>query len=198
MGSLSLAGSHQRLSRFLDHLDSVLEREPQIVPFDSKLPGVAKVVCLVYRDVPGPGSIAAVTYGLSEMDHPEWILGRPELCIAVDSTDISWALAAGEVAARLRGKCPFGYGEVINFGEPIARDSAMSAFFVFAPSILQRKDYRGIDVGGPLPVNIAGLYPIYDSERALLDRMGLQRFWDHPNFDLYDVHRPAVQANSGS
>jgi hypothetical protein len=190
MGSLTT--SHERLSRFLDHLGSIFEQEPEFFPFDSRLPGVSRVVCLVYRDAPEPGSITGVTYGLSEVSHPDWVLGRPELCISLDSSDVSWPLAAGEVVNQLRGKCPFLYGEVIDFGEAIADESAMSAFFVFAPSILRHQDYAGIDVGGSLPINIAGLYPIYGSERALIAGMGLERFWNHPNFDLYDVRRPAV------
>ena len=185
-----------RLSRFQAHLDAILEREPEVFELESTLPGVASVMCLVYREVPQPGSITGVTFGLSEVSPPEWVQARPELLIAVDSTDVAWPLAAGEVANQLRGKRAFAYGEVIDFHGHIAAESAMSAFFVFAPSILERASYAGIDVGGEQPVEIAGLYPIYDSERAVLSQVGFERFWNDPRFDLYDVHREVVQLGS--
>ena len=75
----------------------------------------------------------------------------------------------------------------------------MSAFFVFAPAILERASYAGIDVGGEQPIDIAGLYPIYDSERAIIGQLGLENFWNHPAFDLYDVQRRVVQlGNDGN
>lgn len=149
-------------------------------------------MCAVYRDVPDSGAITGVTYGLSEVAHPEWRAGRPELIITVDSTDVAWALALADVANALRGECPFAYGDVIDVGKRIASGSEMSAFVVFAPSILEREQFLGIDVGGPQPVNLAGMYPIYDTEREVIRRSGLEHFWNHPNFDLYDVKRPAV------
>ena len=72
----------------------------------------------------------------------------------------------------------------------------MSAFFAFAPSILEKQDFEYIDIGGPQPINITGMYPMYDSERDVLKEIGLERFWHHPNFDLYDVCRPKVEVNS--
>lgn len=41
----------------------------------------------------------------------------------------------------------------------------MTAFVVFAPSVLDRADFTGVDVGDKLPINITGMYPIYDGER---------------------------------
>ncbi len=68
----------------------------------------------------------------------------------------------------------------------------MSAFFVFAPSGLDRDAYLNIDVGGPQKLSLAGVYPIYDSEQAKIREWGLDRFWHHPNFDMYDVKRAKV------
>lgn len=150
---------------------------------------------MVYRDIPEPEHITGVTYGLSEVEHAEWRLGRPELMISVKSTDIAWPLAIAEMANELRGRCPFCYGDVINFGDTVSEASQMSAFLVFAPSILEKDYYLNIDVGGPQPISIAGMYPIYDAERALIPELGLERFWRHPNFDLYDVRRPMVRAD---
>jgi len=186
--------SSDRLTRFLAHLDSIFQIEPSFHPFESTVPGAPKLLALVYRDVPEPAHVTGVTFGLSEVPHADWEFGRPELIISLQSTDIAWPLAVGELANQLRGHCPFCYGNVINFGEKISDESDMSAFFIFAPSILERADFLNIDVGGPQPVNIAGMYPIYDSERAMFASLGLESFWHHPNFDLYDVKRPKVNS----
>jgi len=181
-----------RLTRFLDHLDSIFQREPEFFPFDSPSPDLPKVAAMVYRDIPEAGHITGVTYGLSEVAHPDWTLGRPELMISVESTDVAWPLAVGEMANRLRGNCPFTYGNVINFGEPVSEESEMSAFFVFAPAILERESFLDIDVGGQLPLSLAGMYPLYASENEVIDRIGLEAFWHHQDFDPYSVRRPAI------
>src|SRR5262245_484828 len=134
-----------RLTRFLAHLDSIFEIEPKFFPLESKIPGAPGVVCIVYDDIPDPGSITGVTYGLSEVEHSDWRYGRPELIISVDSKELAWPLAVAEIANGLRGKCPFCYGDVINFHEEISPDSKMSAFFVFVPSILEKQSFLDID-----------------------------------------------------
>jgi hypothetical protein len=65
----------------------------------------------------------------------------------------------------------------------------LPAFAIFAPAVLERPDYAGIDVGDALPVNIAGLYPIHESERRYLHAHGLKAFWDL-DWDPYDTNRP--------
>ena len=183
----------ERLARFLAHLDQVFGQEPEFFPFDSPDPELPEVVALVYREVPEPGHITGITYGLSEAEHPAWRLGRPELILSVESENPAWPLAAAEIAARLRGDCPFSYGDVINFGEAVAEGSAMSSFFVFAPAILEPESFRAIDVGGAQPLNLAGLYPIHHSEGAVIAKVGLEAFWHHEGFDPYSVTRPAIR-----
>jgi hypothetical protein len=189
--------AQDRLKRYLAYLDSIFAMEPEFHhPLESTIAGAPKVACMAYKNVPEPGHITGVTYGLSKVEHPKWRLRRPELIISVRSTDVHWPLAVAEVANQLRGRCPFTYGEVIDFEDRIAQDSEMSAFFVFAPSILERDAYLDIDVGGPQKLALAGMYPIYDSERKALSELGLDRFWHHPNFDLYDVRRPRIEAGA--
>lgn len=65
----------------------------------------------------------------------------------------------------------------------------MTAFVVFAPATLPREGYAGIEVGDELPINIAGCYPIHDSERHYIHEHGAQAFWDL-GWDPYDVRRP--------
>jgi Suppressor of fused protein (SUFU) len=187
-----LSTPQDRCSKFLDHLDAIFKTEPEFFPFESKLAGAPNLACMVYRDIPEADHITGVTYGLSEVAHPAWRSARPELIISVQSTDTAWPLAVAEMANQLRGHCPFGYGDVIDFGGPISQHSEMSGFLVFTPAILAPAAALGIDVGAERPINLAGMYPIYASERALLAEMSLQQFWEHPNFDRYDVHRAAV------
>lgn len=59
---------------------------------------------------------------------------------------------------------------------------------MFAPAVLDRESYLGIDVGDSLPININGLYPIHDDERIWIAEHGLEAFW-RLDWDPYDVRR---------
>jgi hypothetical protein len=160
-----------RAERYLAHLDRLSDDiEPTFTRVESTKPELKSVTVMIYKDHPEPGYLTALTYGLSLAEHPDWRSGSPELCISVRSTDTAWAPAAGLVAEGLRGRCPFTYGGTINFGAPISPESAMTSFLVFAPAVLDKEDYSGIDVSPPGHeghdiINIAGRYPIHDSER---------------------------------
>ena len=69
----------------------------------------------------------------------------------------------------------------------------MNAFFIFAPSTLNRKDYSNIDIGADYKIHIAGLYPMYADELDTYAEMGLEKFWHHPNFDNYKVNREHIK-----
>ncbi|WP_046287400.1 MULTISPECIES: suppressor of fused domain protein [Zobellia] len=180
------------VEQYLAHLDRIFQTEPEFFKGDAHTDGTPGVTNIVYRDVPEKGMITAITYGLSLGNHPDWKLGRPELIITVDSNDTSWTQVAGYVADTLRGNCPFFYGNTINFREKISDESEMDAFLVFAPSILERKDFANIEIGLDYKINIAGLYPIYASEMDVIAKNGVQKFWKHPNFDLYNVNRKRI------
>jgi hypothetical protein len=181
-----------RVEQYLAHLDRLAPgHEPRFLPIESSNPTLDGVTAITYEDLPEPGFLTAVTYGLSLADHPEWRLGKPELCISVRSSDQRWARAAAFVADRLRGVSPFAYGETINFRERVCPDSVMSSFVIFAPAVLARDDFLNIDVGDALPINLQGIYPIHDDERAWIEQHGLAAFWQL-NWDPYDVRRPSV------
>lgn len=175
---------------FMDHLDSIFEIEPELYNGSNEKPGVT---IMVYKNIPEEGMMTGVTYGLSLADHQDWIKGRPELIITVNSTDPSWAQAAGYIANKLKGDCPFSYSNTIDFKVPISEESEMDAFLVFAPSILGRDAFLNINVGEKLPVHLSGLYPIYSSEMRLVDDWGLEKFWHHPDFDMYNVNRKRIK-----
>ncbi len=180
------------VERYLEHLFEIFKVEPEFFPMEQVQPNLVPVTALVYRDVPEPGFVTGITYGLSLGEHPDWKHGRPELCITVETGEIAWAQAAAYIANGMRGTCPFSYGSSINFGEPVHEQSKMSAFFVFAPSILERDQYADIEIGAPYKINIVGLYPIYHSEIEVLAQMGLKDFWHHEGFDPFDVRRAAI------
>ncbi len=178
--------------RYLAHLYEIFQVEPEFFQMEQLDPALPAVTALIYKDVPEPGFMTGITYGLSLVDHPDWKLSRPELCITVESGETAWANVAAFVANGLRGNCPFTYGSTINFHEPIHEQSAMSAFFVFAPSILERKDYAEIEIGTDYKVSINGLYPIHESEIDMIASMGLKDFWHHDDFDPFDVRRKEI------
>jgi len=148
------------------------------------------VTALVYRDLPEPGFITGLTYGLSLADHPEWRLGKPELMITVESTDINWAIVPAIFADEWRGQQAFIYGSTMNHGEPICPETKMSAFVIFAPAILEPADCD-IDVGEPRKVILNGCYPIHESERKFIQANGLEAFWKL-DWDPFDVGRAPV------
>jgi hypothetical protein len=181
------------VEKFMAHLDRIFQTEPEYYKEESETDGIAGVTSIVYKDIPEKGMITGITYGLSLGNHPDWKLGRPELIITVDSKDASWAQVSGYLANSLRGNCPFSYSNTINFREKISDESEMDAFLVFAPSILDKKDFANIDIGLNYKINIAGLYPIYASEMEYIDKNGLEKFWKHPNFDMYNVNRKRIK-----
>jgi hypothetical protein len=173
-------------------LDSIFKQEPKFYNEDSFIEGIAGVTSIVYTDIPEKGFITAFTYGLSLVKHDKWKFGRPELCISVKSSNMNWGTVVGYIANKLRGDCPFSYGQTINLGEQISPDSAMDAFFIFAPSTLEKDGYLNIDIGADYKISIAGLYPMYSDELKVYEEMGLEKFWHHPDFDNYSVTRAQI------
>jgi len=51
-----------------------------------------------------------------------------------------------------------------------------------------------IDIGIGYEISIAGLYPMYAEELEVFSKIGLDKFWHHPNFDLYNVNRKRIIA----
>lgn len=177
---------------FSDFLSEVFGQEETILKHDAE-DGGPPVWVFVFRDIVGPGTITGVTYGLSHFKHPDWITGsRPELIVSMKSQDLAWASAAAYFAASFRGQKRFSYGDVFTTEVPLAEDTQMDGFFVFAQSILdmppphlELNDYQ---------ISFSQLYPIYRAELPLYSQIGLEAFWKHPDFDLDDPKRPAIHA----
>jgi Suppressor of fused protein (SUFU) len=157
---------------------------------ESTKPGLKGVAALGFPDTPQPGTMISVTYGLSLTEHPTWTNSKPELGMCVTSEDPSWMLVPATIGERLCGQCPFSYGDLINWGGPIAPDTQLDGFVAFAPTFISGADAR-IDLGDPLPVNIVQLYPTYARERDFIGQYGLQAFFSR-RADFADVRRPPL------
>lgn len=175
---------------FLNHLESIFGEADTIHRADAP-DGRAPVSVFIYRNIPDHGMITGITYGLSLYPYPDWKFGRPELIVSVNSLDIGWPCAAATFAASFRGQKRFSYGDVFSTDDPLTSDSAMDAFLVFAPSILTNREHATIQTND-YRICLAQLYPIYRSELPLYDRIGLERFWKHPGFDMYDINREPI------
>ena len=177
---------------FIRHLDQITERkEDRIQKIESSAPALPNVFVFVYKNWPEVGFITGFTFGLSAASHPDWKFGKPELMISVESDDEAWPFAIGHLAEQLRGKCPFCYGNTINFHAKVSEASDLDAFLIFAPAFLKKEQWK-VQLDG-FTCNIAGIHPMYSSELSLYNEIGLEQFWKHPDWDPFDVHRPPMK-----
>jgi hypothetical protein len=153
--------------KLLDHFDRIAGSEPRFVQVSDA--GVSPALYMaIYRGFPQPEAVTGFTVGLSHFHPPGG--AHKELTISMRDSDDAWALACGFVAFQLHESCPFTCGDTINFREPIAKSSSMSAFVVVHPVHLSPRDMR-VDLG-MRQVELAQLVPLYEQERAWLSAGG--------------------------
>ena len=181
------------IERYLTYLNNIFQVQPTLSTHESGIDGVEGMTSIIYENIPKKGMITGVTYGLSLIEYDEPKNERPELIISVKSEDVAWIKAITLLASQLRGDCPFTYGDAINFRERISMESNMDAFWIFAPDILEKEQFLGIDIGTDYSINLAGIYPIYSSEIQLINRIGVEKFWHHPDFDKFNVIRKRIE-----
>lgn len=175
---------------FIAHLSDVFGEENAIHRADAP-DGGPPVSVFVYLDIPEPGMITGVTYGLSWFPHPSWKLSRPEIIVSVNSNLVEWPCAAATFAASFRGEKVFQYGDIFTTDVPLAPDTQMRGFLVFAQSILD-DDFVSVHLNN-YTIHFSQFYPVYAEEVPIYDRIGLKAFWDHPDFDMYDVKRKPIR-----
>lgn len=144
-----------------------------------------------FDDLPEKGFTTAITCGLSNSNHPEWKLGKPELIVTMESKSRRWGQAAGFFASSFFDEKRFSYGDMFSLDHPISDEGDMSAYLVFAPSFLGKEDSRF--VLGDRVIHLVGLYPVYDEEIAIYDRIGLKAFWHADGFEMYNPRRGRVR-----
>jgi len=176
---------------FLAHTEKVFGRAELIKMHDCPRGGIP-VSVFIYRNIPEAGMITGVTFGLSCYPHPDWKLSRPEMIISIKTEDIMWAWTAAYFSAEFRGEKRFLFGDVFTTEGPLASDTEMDGVLVFAQSILdpavqavQLNDYK---------IHFKQFYPIYRSELEVYRNLGLERFWKHEGFGMYDPKRPPIKA----
>jgi hypothetical protein len=153
--------------KLLNHFDRIAGSEPRFVRVSEEGASPAMFVA-IYRGFPEPEAATGFTVGLSHFHPPGG--AHKELTISMRDTDEVWALACGFLAFQLRERCRFECGDTINFREPIARSSSMSAFVVVHPRHVSSRD-SVVDLG-VRQVELAQLVPLYEQERAWLSAGG--------------------------
>ncbi|MEH7350811.1 suppressor of fused domain protein [Gottfriedia acidiceleris] len=171
---------------FLENIEDLFG-EADVIRSVESLDGRTPISIFTYYNLPEEGMITFVTYGLSESNHPDWKYGKPEIILTLETQDESWGFAAANFVAEFRGIKTFSYGSLFTQDTPLSKESEMTGYFVFVPSILDKK-YSKIELPDK-PINLVGLYPIYKEEVELYQSIGLKEFWHLDGFDLYDVNR---------
>lgn len=152
--------------------------------------GQPPVHFFVYRNLPSPGKITYVTFGLCLGNHLEWRYAKPELVLTVDSDEEDWGVAAAYFVREFRGELPFHPGTLLTLDEAIAEDSTMTGFVVCGQTV-----FKGADasiVVGATRIQFIGLCPIYPGESALIQDEGHEAFLQKLN-DPDDPTRPEIE-----
>jgi hypothetical protein len=153
------------------------------------------VYVFFFKDFPRQGQTTAVTCGLARANHPEWKQGRPELMVTMRSELPDWGLAAGYLASAFYGQKRFAFGDVFRIDVPLAEDTKMSAFVVFAPDFLKPEHAR-FDAGVGKPIVLMSMYPLHEEELATYERIGLRALFQTEGLEFDDPAREPIGATA--
>ncbi len=176
----------RRVEAYLEWLDLIAGDNGKIYNIDNSNPTLQLFV-VKFDGVPNSGYSTTYSYGLSSIHHREWTNSAPELVICVNSVEISWGLAMGDIIRQKRHQCLFEYGSVINFNEKIANDSEMSAFVIFANCLYEPGD-EVLHLSDE-SIGLSQLYPIHYEEIDVISRIGIEAFMVRSRIDFCDVSR---------
>src|SRR5215475_1871082 len=126
-----------------------------------------------WHDCFEPGIMTVVSYGLSLMRKREWIKGRPELMLRLETKDETWGFAIAAFIHMFREVKTFQYQTILTTDDPVVPGTEMRGFFTFTPA-LAKPEVMTFSSAHGLPIHLTGFYPIYLEERDLLPRMGLE------------------------
>jgi hypothetical protein len=175
---------------FLSRMETLFGFEPEFYKGETANDGLPTPSVMVFKNVPDPGYMTCVTYGLSLCGHPKWTQQRrPELIMTVNSRNIVWAITLADMITEMRGKFPFSYGQTITYPDKITEQSQLNSFLLFAPAILDTGDYMDIDVGEPYKICLTGIYPVSKQEIQFINDNGLEKFWKQEDLDYLNVYR---------
>jgi hypothetical protein len=149
-----------------------------------------RMLIYYFQDFPEKDMLTAVTAGLSNASHEAWRNGKPELSITLKTKDTGWGSAAAYLAQSFYNDSSFHYQASFKLDQPMSKDSAMNACFVYRPQFMNDEQIKF-----ELPdrtIFLAGLFPMYDEEVAMYETKGLQAFWNTPGFHPYDPTRASI------
>jgi hypothetical protein len=175
---------------FIDYLTATCGKEDKILQ-EPAADGGPPIAVFVYENCPEPGMTTGITYGLSARPYPDWTQSRPEMVISMESSSHTWPFVALGLTAHFASKKRFCYGDVFTVDGPLAEDTEMDAVLIFAQSILDPAD-ASVQLSG-YRVHLSQYFPFYRSEMALYERIGLEAFWKHPQFGIYNPKRPRIE-----
>lgn len=154
------------------------------------LSGRPRMLIFYFADFPAKGMLTAVTAGLSNASHPDWVHGKPELSFTLKTTDRGWGKGAAYLAQEFFDKRSFAYQSCFALHMPMSGDSAMNGCFVYRPQFMD-KDQVKFELQDRT-IYLAGLFPMYDEEIAMYEAKGLKAFWNTPGFHPYDPTRASI------
>jgi hypothetical protein len=143
----------------------------------------------IWHGCPEPGIMTVVSYGLSLMQKKQWIKGRPELMLRLETKDETWGFAVAAFIHMFREEKTFQYQTILTTDDPVVPGTEMRGFFTFAPPLAQPEQMT-FSSAHRLPILLTGFYPIYLGERELLPKIGLEAFWHHESYDPMSTSRP--------
>jgi hypothetical protein len=158
-----------------------------VLPSSNK--GLPDISTFIWHDTPEPGIMTVVSYGLSLMRKKEWIKGRPELMLRLETKDEAWGFAVAAFIHSFREEKTFRYQTILTTDEPLIPGTQMKGFFTFTP-FLTKPEVMTFPSAEGLPIHLTGFYPIYFEERELLPRIGIEAFWHHESYDPCSISRP--------
>jgi len=180
------------LNIFGDHLVASLgTNEVELKEIPSLRPEESPIFLFIFRDYPDENLTTFVTYGLSEVTHPTWHFGRPELILSVESNKDAWGIGLAFIVDQFRGDKAFSHGSTYMLDRPLIDESDMSGFVIFKPSFLDLE--QSVFQLPTTTVYLTQAYPIYPNEAQVIEKRGFEAFWtDERLKDVYDVGREEI------
>ena len=168
-------------AEYLREISSYFESPPVIYNITQEVRVIA------FKDQPEVGWTFYFSFGLSSVNHPEWINSKPELIVAVESYDSSWGITMGEIIALSCQENLFQYGDLFYWDMPISQESKMDSYFLYANSWIDEKDaYIRLS---DRYIHFSEMYPIYEEEKKIIHAIGPTKFFLLNEWDRFNVKR---------
>ncbi|WP_035850558.1 suppressor of fused domain protein [Kitasatospora azatica] len=182
-----------RLARYLARLTELTGGEPTVQEVAAPGAEQGRVLAVSFADTPEPGCLTAFSYGLSLADRSDPDSAGRELVLTGRTDDPGWATVPATVVAALRGRCPFDHGQAIGSARRLVPSTDLNSLVVAEPVIGGGSESIRLDLSDPDtaqadPVEILGVYPVFDYEREYVTEHGFEALWSF-DWDRLDLRR---------